>query len=63
MKGITVAAPTGNRTQGKCLQGMYVITTPSALNILVFTKLTSAYFNSNHAIKGPLAGWIATYSK
>lgn len=24
-------APTGNRTQGKCLEGIYVTTTPSAL--------------------------------
>ncbi len=24
------AAPTGNRTQGKCLEGIYVTTTPSA---------------------------------
>ena len=27
-------APTGNRTQGKCLEGIYVTTTPSALALL-----------------------------
>jgi hypothetical protein len=26
-------APTGNRTQGKCLEGIYVTTTPSALEL------------------------------
>ena len=41
-----IHAPTGNRTQGKCLEGIYVTTTPSALEslsvnhfIIYFTKI------------------------
>ena len=31
-------APTGNRTQGKCLEGIYVTTTPSAPRLLTQIK-------------------------
>ena len=34
-----IVAPTGNRTQGKCLEGIYVTTTPSALAIKWWQKI------------------------
>ena len=34
-------APTGNRTQGKCLEGIYVTTTPSAPRLLTQINASS----------------------
>ena len=43
-KGVSVSAPTGNRTQGKCLESAYVTTTPLVLlnltNLQIFVKIT-----------------------
>ncbi len=37
-------APTGNRTQGKCLEGIYVTTTPSALAVLMLFGRFSLHY-------------------
>ena len=40
-------APTGNRTQGKCLEGIYVTTTPSALLVLTMLHRVFLYYINN----------------
>ena len=44
-------APTGNRTQGKCLEGIYVTTTPSALMLMFQIKCRSNIYNQLYVWK------------
>ena len=47
------AAPTGNRIQGKCLEGIYVTTTPLALQtciLILFHKNIASFIYTYHSI-------------
>ena len=67
----SITAPTGNRTQGKCLEGIYVTTTPSArttpnipnLNLsLTFSSPNSLTFcASRESNPGPNDGNVGFY--
>ena len=49
VKRLFSVAPSGNRTQGKCLEGIYVTTTPKVLCICCWnTSIVRAQHNHNH---------------
>ena len=50
-----ITAPTGNRTQGKCLEGIYVTTTPSAHVLTHVHHHHTNHFISDHALKQSVA--------